>query len=274
MRPNLRPSTPRPPPSASPAIPTLGHDPPGTATPWGPGLRTGRSGVCRNRRSRARSPGQCDLVHRRHVDDKPGTGRPAAVTVAARAHRKLHAVPFGELDRRATSAPRRSRRCPCGCAFVEDRVVRLGVDCVTRAGGPHESALQRGAEGPPVVSCGRHGQGRRRRARYGRGGRRSRGGGGRRCTRGGAVLVAACLCRAGCADGHAHRGAARQLQEVAASHCGPMLGASRCETRARRRNSGRLEGRYRAGWWTAALRPKAWGGRGVSRCFAGPPRWR
>src|ERR1035437_2586656 len=32
VRPNLRPSTPKPPPRVSPAIPTLGQDPPGTAT--------------------------------------------------------------------------------------------------------------------------------------------------------------------------------------------------------------------------------------------------
>src|SRR6185437_5316307 len=33
LRPNSRDTTPTPPPSASPAIPTVGHDPPGTASP-------------------------------------------------------------------------------------------------------------------------------------------------------------------------------------------------------------------------------------------------
>ena len=156
--PQARDASPKPPPSAWPPMPTLGHVPAGIASPWRRDRR---------RRSRAGHPARRRLTARdgdarqlRQVDDDAaGHGRVAAVAVAARAgddvHARLRRPLDGGGDIGGVERPNDRERMDVVVEAVEDQPRALVPRCAAREDRPAHSGPERlqprvGGRGEPT----------------------------------------------------------------------------------------------------------------------------
>ena len=137
-----------PPPSVSPAIPTVGQEPPGKARPWAAELVIDIDQLRSGADSGEIGAGfDAHLVHRADIDQQSRPGGPARIMMTAGPHMNRNAAPAGKIDTSLHIPRRPAARHGHGTDMVEARLVKLA--------GIFERERRRAAEAlPPARLAG------------------------------------------------------------------------------------------------------------------------